>query len=306
MKKIMISLVLLVSTAAAHACDICGCGVGGNYIGILPEFHKHVFGLRYRYNTLQTHLGTGGSITYLTSLEKYQTLELWGGWTIGKKIRLMATVPYAFNERTNQGITQSKNGVGDISVSGYYQLLNKAHTTAGGKMLMQTLWLGAGIKLPAGKYTAADKQNTSQHTNLFQLGTGSTDFMLQGMYDIRLQDAGFNISANYKMNTVNKYQYNYGNKLSSSAQFYYKWRFKKQLTLAPNAGLLYEAAKKDIDSKVPVDVSGGHLLMGTAGLETSYKKISVGAVYQTPFSQNLANEIVKARARVMLHVSISL
>lgn len=306
MKKIIFALLFSICFFAGKACDICGCGVGGNYIGILPEFHKHVFGLRYRYNALQTHLGNGGSITYLTSLEKYQTLELWGGWNIGKKIRLMAVIPYAFNERSNQGISQSKNGPGDITVSGFYQLLNKHRTTGNGKMLTHTLWLGAGIKLPAGKYTAADKQNTSQNTNLFQLGTGSTDFTLQGMYDIRLQDAGFNLSANYKMNSANKYKYNYGNKLSTSAQFYYKWRVKNQVTLAPNAGMMFESARKDIDNKIKVDVSGGRLLLGTIGLESSFKKVSLGAVWQKPLSQNLANGIVKANSRVMVHVSFSL
>ncbi|MCX6318001.1 MAG: transporter [Bacteroidetes bacterium] len=306
MKKLTIVISFLTAASSSSACDICGCGVGGNYIGILPDFAKHVAGLRYRYNALQTHLGTGGSITYLTSLEKYQTLEFWGGWTIGKKVRLMASIPYAINERTNQGITRSKNGLADVTLSGYYQLLNKMKTTGRGKMLMQTLWLGAGIKLPAGKYTAADKQNTSQQTNLFQLGTGSTDFLMQGMYDIRLHDAGLNITASYKMNTANRYAYNYGNKLSTSAQFYYKWRIKKKLTLAPNAGIASEHAKKDIDDKVVVDLSGGRMWMGTVGTEASYEKISVGAVYQTPFSQHLANDVVKARAKLMVHMSIRL
>ena len=76
--------------------------------------------------------------------------------------------------------------------------------------------------------------------------------------------------------------------------------------IAPNAGVQYEKGKTDVDNDVLVTVSGGNLLMGTAGLETAYKKIAIGANFQTPFSQNLANGIVKANNRVMVHVSLAL
>ena len=289
----------------ADACDICGCGVGGNYAGILPEFHKQIIGLRYRYNSLKTHLGVGGVNTYLTTQEFYRTAELWGGWNIRKKIRLMVSLPYAFNKRENQAQSKTKNGMGDASSSVYYQALNSRRNVSN-KLLLQTLWLGAGIKLPTGEYINADKQNTSQNNNLFQLGTASVDFTLNAMYDIRLQDAGLNISAGYKINTANKYRYCYGNKFSSTALAYYKLRVKKKFTLAPNAGIMYEQSKKDIDDHIAVDVSGGHLLVGTVGIETAFKKISVGANWQTPFSQNLANGIVKSNNRGMVHLSFLL
>lgn len=306
MKKIALIFFISFCFTKAIACDICGCGVGGNYIGILPEFHKHIVGIRYRFNSLKTHLGIGGAPTYLTTAETYQTAEWWGGWSIGKKLRLMAAIPYGFNERNNQGIRKSKNGLGDIAVTGYYQLLNNKQTVFTKNLLVQTLWIGAGIKLPTGKYTAADKQNAAQNTNLFQLGTASTDFTLNAMYDVRVQDAGLNISAGYKINTANKYQYNYGNKLNGTAQLYYKFRIKNKCTLAPNAGIMYERSKKDIDNKIAVDVSGGNLVVGTLGIETGFKKAAIGASWQTPVSQSLANGFVKAGNRAMLHLSFLL
>lgn len=306
MKKIFLVILVSFFFAESYACDICGCGVGGNYIGILPDFYKHIFGLRYRYNSLRSHIGAGGSTTYLTSNERYHTAELWGGWNLGKKFRVMASVPYAFNERENQGVSKSKNGIGDISVSGYYRLFNDKRTAFSKKLLVQTLWIGGGIKLPTGKYIPADKLNTTQSTNLFQLGTASYDFSLSAMYDLRLQDAGLNVSATYKINTINKYDYSYGNKLSTSVQLYYKVRVKNKVTLAPNAGIMYEYSKKDIDNKISVDVSGGDLLLAGAGLEAVFKKMAVGASWQTPLSQNLANGFVKANNRVMVHVSFLL
>lgn len=293
-------------SAKTDACDICGCGVGGYYIGVLPEFHKHIFGLRYRYNSLKTHIGAGGSTTYLTASERYQTAELWGAWNLGKKFRIMASVPYAYNERKNQGVNRSKNGIGDISVNGYYQVFNDKRTVFTKKLLVQTFWIGGGIKLPTGKYASADKQSTANNANLFQLGTASYDFLLHAMYDLRIQDAGLNVSASYKMNTANKYDYSYGNKFSAATQLYYKWRIKNKFTIAPNAGVSYENSKKDIDSKIVADISGGRLLLGTLGFETTFKKIALGANWQTPLTQNLANGTVKANNRMMLHVSFLL
>ncbi len=306
MKKfILLAAIVIMCGSDLKACDICGCGVGNSYIGILPDFSKHIFGLRFRYNSLLTHVGVGGSTSYLTTKEYYRTMELWSGWNIGKKFRVMAAIPYSFDERLNQGVKKTKDGLGDISLSGYYQLINSRKTT-GSKLLVQSLWVGAGIKLPSGKYNPVDKSNTTESANLFQLGTGSTDFTINAMYDVRLQDAGISASANYKINTTNKHDYSYGNKVSLNAQAYYKFRIFNTFTLAPNAGVMYEQSKKDTDNKFLADLSGGNLLMGTLGAEITFNKVSIGGNFQTPFSQNLANGIIKANNRAMVHVSFLL
>ena len=218
----------------------------------------------------------------------------------------MAALPYGFNQRQNQGNTLSKNGLGDISISAYYQLVNNKHTLGNNQLLVQSLWVGGGIKAATGQYNPKDKNPANNNANLFQLGTGSTDFNLGAMYDIRLQDAGINLTANYKLNTTNKYAYQYGNKFNTNAQVYYKISMGKNITVAPNAGIQYETAATDRDNDFKVTVSGGNLLLGTVGVESSIGRIAVGANFQTPFSQNLANGIVKANDRMMVHVGIAL
>jgi len=302
----LLMLLLLLSPFTSMACDICGCGVGNNYIGILPEFNKKIIGLRYRYSSMFTHVGVDGTFTYLTTKEKYNTVELWGGWNITKNIRFMASVPYNYNERSNQGITNTKNGLGDITVNGFYQLIHSRKNVFSNKLLVQSLWVGGGIKLPTGKYNPLDKSSSNETANLFQSGTGSVDFSVNAMYDIRLQDAGINVSSSYKINTANKYDYTYGNKFSSSAQAYYKFRLKDIVTIAPNAGVVYEKAQKDEDKEFAVDISGGNLFLTTVGMETTFKKFSVGGSWQKTISQNLANGIIKANNRVMVHLAVIL
>lgn len=303
MKNKMLLFIITLFTNQGFACDICGCGAGGSYIGILPDFSKHIAGLRYRSNTMTTHLGVDGAITYLTTQEQYNTTEAWGGWTIGEKVRLMATIPYGFNEKTNQGITKRKNGIGDITASAFYQLINNRKTVFNTNLLMQSLWLGGGIKLPTGKYSATDTKTGSNDANLFQLGTGSYDFNLTAMYDIRLQDAGINLMGNYRITTANGYNYQYGNKCNINVQAYYKFRIASRYILAPNTGIQYETAQTDLYSGFDVAVSGGNILMGTIGVETVLKKISLGANYRPPLSQQLAKGIIKADGRWMAHLS---
>ncbi|WP_342354899.1 transporter family protein [Pedobacter suwonensis] len=303
-KKTLIWVFLMALGFPSLACDICGCGVGSYYIGILPEYNKRFLGLRYQYKSLHTHLGPQGERTPLTADETYQSAELWGGWNFGKKFRVLAFVPYNFNQRKSQEANGTKNGMGDIAVMGYYNLFN--HTgTLGEKLLVQSLWVGAGIKVPTGKYEPAERLAVQESPNNFQLGTASTDFTVNAAYDIRYNDLGLNLNANYKINTENQYAYRYGNKFTANALVYYKFRIAHSVTVAPNAGLLYETADKDVENKkYMVDVSGGYSLSAVAGLEVAMKGLSIGANYQNIRSQDLAGGRAYAGNRLMVHMSI--
>lgn len=301
MKKMILLFIALTACKLAVACDICGCGVGSYYIGLLPDFKQRFAGLRYQYKTMRSHLGPGGSTSYLTTDETYQTAELWGGWNIGKKFRVLGFVPLNFSERSNQGISKSKTGLGDIAVAGYYQVFSKMQTL-NSKLLVHSLWVGGGFKLPTGKYEPAERKENEDSPNNFQLGTASVDFTLNAMYDIRLMDLGLNTNISYKLNTRNKYDYQYGNKFTANLLAYYKLRPLKDLSISPNAGILYETADKDTE-QIKVDVSGGYTLMGTAGIELSFKQYAIGGNFQPVLSQELAGIKVKAGNRAMVHLT---
>lgn len=302
--KKLLAILFLFGPAMVQACDICGCGVGSYYIGILPEYNKRFIGLRYQHKTLQTHLGPYANVTPLTAEETYQTAELWGAWNLGKRFRILAFVPYNINQRTAQTGNGDKSGLGDIAAMGYYNVFTKS-TTVSNKLLVQSLWLGAGIKLPTGKYEPGERLAVQESPNNFQLGTASTDFTFNAAYDLRLNDLGINVNVNYKVNTENSYQYRYGNKLTTNALLYHKFRLFHKFTIAPNAGILYETATKDIENqKYEVAVSGGYSSSLVTGAEFAFNKFSFGANYQTVVAQNLANNRAKAGNRLLLHISV--
>jgi hypothetical protein len=298
--RLMTFIVLLLVNGYAMACDICGCGIGGNYIGLLPEFQKNIIGIRYKYNHLTSHLGPNGTQTYLTTQEHYKTVELWGAWQLNKW-RISASLPYSFNQRQKSRSTEAKGGLADATFLGQYNIYNHRTILPNEHLFVQSIWLGLGVKIPTGTYTASDNTTSSQNLNLFQLGTGSTDLLISAMYDIRLQDHGFNVNANYKINGTNNAAYSYGNKCNVIGNYYYKIRVLGKYTLTPNLGLLYETSTLDNDGAFKVDVSGGHVLMGSLGCEMAFGQYGVGMNYQIPIQQNLAKQIVAADNRLMVH-----
>lgn len=286
------------------ACDICGCGAGNSYIGIIPDFAKRMAGLRYRYNAMLSHVGVDGTTTYLTTKENYQILDLWGAVKLGSKFKLMFTLPVNFNERENQGIVRHKSGIGDASVFGYFKLLEN-QSKIGKKLLEQTIWIGGGIKLPTGKYNPQDKSSGSENANLFQLGTGSVDYNLAVSYNAKIKDIGLNISGIYKINTENKYGYKYGDRFSFTSQVFYRKTLNNSFAIAPNLGFQYEYSYLDKDKELKTPVSGGTLSLGTVGFEITKGKIALGTNYQTPLLQDMALGIVKAKSRFMFHLGFA-
>ncbi len=304
-KKVVILFFISVVSVSVMACDICGSGVGGSYIGILPEFKKRFIGLRYQQNGLISHLGPGGSNSYLTATETFQVMEFWGAVNISKRFRIAGFVPVNFIRRSSQQAVEKEQGLGDITAIGYYQLLNKQQTLRN-KLLVQSLWIGTGIKLPVGRFNPEDKNMLQSSQNTFQLGTGSLDFSIHTMYDIRFQNIGINTNLSYKANTRNKYAYRYGNKFTGNVLAYYKISTGKKSGIAPNAGLLFETSAKDWKTRdIHVWETGGRSLMRTVGMELNWEKISIGLNWQAPVYQELGEGKLKAKNRAMIHLSIS-
>lgn len=305
MKRLFVIISFIIIQNSLYACDICGCGVGNYYIGILPTFKKNMIGARYQSSVLYSHLKPDRSFSYLTTKERFHIAEVWGAFNVGKKVRIMGMIPWNFIDRYQGGKHTNKSGMGDMAFLGHYQIMQK-RKQYGTKIHAHALWLGSGLKLPTGKYEVEEKNVRDNIQNTFQLGSGSVDLMLNLMHDYRIMDFGMNTNLTYKINGSNKDQYRYGNKLTVNTQLYYKIRSKKGLSMAPNTGIIFEASKKDCNKLQEVDISGGKSLLGTIGLESNIGNISWGANWQKPLYQNLALGSVEGRNRVMIHLSFTL
>lgn len=302
MKKIIISTVFLLGCLnTISACEICGCSTGNYYIGLLPQFSHKFMGVRYQFRSFKTTITNNPN---QFSNDYFKTVEVWGGWNIGKKLQLLAILPYNFIHQVTDDGKVNKQGIGDIAVMANYKLFDNNTVTARKRAFMQQLWLGFGIKLPTGKFRIEDISEEIAAKANTQLGTASTDFMLNAMYNAKINKVGINTNVAYKLNTGNSDKYTFGNKFSANSFVYYAIQ-KKSVSILPNIGLLYENNQENKLFTRTVAQTGGHLFASSAGVEVTVKAITIGVNAQLPVSQNFSNGQTVSKLRGMAHVTFS-
>ena len=296
MKKFLSAFVVCVGLISTNACEICGCGVGNYYIGILPQFSHKFLGVRYNFNRFQTRL-TSDPTQF--SNDFYQTVELWGGWNIGKRFQILGIVPFNFNHQESDEGTTDLKGLGDVAFLANYKLID-----ANGNNTSQQLWIGAGVKFPTGKFTIDPNNPDVAAVANSQLGSGSTDFILNTMYNVRIGKLGINTAVNYKINTANQEEYKFGNKFLASSFVFYPLMVSS-VVVSPNFGLLYEHTEQSALSGGKIDLTGGRILQGSIGAEISIGRTAIGFNAQLPVAQNFAENQTKAKVKGMVHVSFA-
>ena len=289
-KKIVVLLVSILFSFASIACDICGCSSSGYHLGILPQFKKNFIGLKYNYRHFSSQHLISEELYILgeKSTEKFQSAEVWGRMYVGKKLQLIFILPFNHFVQNEEGAKRVASGLGDITLAANYTVYNDATNIH--KKFKQTLLAGAGVKLPTGKFNGAsdgDELNPSMNA-----GSGSTDFLLNGIYTCRYGKLGLNTDLNYRMNTANTDEFKFGNRLTSAIKFFYWKDLDKKTTLLPNAGFLFERANADQHYDGKLKYSGGDITYLTVGTEAYIGKISLGATFNHPLTQHLARGLV--------------
>ncbi|UII25704.1 transporter [Fulvivirga maritima] len=235
------------------------------------------------------------------SHDTYSQVELWGRFYLTERLQVFAFVPYGYNDMDGTEQVVSNSGLGDISVMANYMLVNTGDDD--GKTFKHTLMVGGGVKLPTGDSDMKDRGELVNPN--FQLGTGSTDFMVNSIYTIRYQKIGLNAETGYKINTRNSDDYLFGNQFHASAQFFY-WQNIGDFSFLPNVGTYFESAESHEEGKIKNENTGGNALLLSTGLETYYKKFTVGFNYKHPLSQDFnSDDIASIESKSRMMVSLT-
>jgi hypothetical protein len=304
MQKLFISIALLLCCMGSlSACDMCGCASGAGYFGILPLYQSNFIGLRYQYSRylsrpLPSILGNEAG----NSRQTYYSTELWGRFYPSRRLQILADVPYKTNLQEENGSRYRISGLGDISVIADYALINSGDTS-NSNALQQLLQLGGGVKAPTGDFnTIPEGQDLSPG---IQNGTGSWDFLLNAIYTLRYKSMGLSADMTLKHNSFNANDLKFGDRLSSSLKAFY-WKKKGQFSFLPNAGLLYDYGKTDIQNNFYQEYSGGYSLCSVLGMDVYYKKVSLGLTWQQPLSQYLSLGYVQSGPRCLLDFTLKI
>lgn len=257
--------------AESKAQSCCATGSGCNY-SVLPDLDKHMVGLRWTYSQYENrNFSLIPEQNGIKNHEMVNTVEAFGRFNLPKRFQLSVFVPVSFIHQYSALSDTHDRGLGDMSLLAQYQILNPAKFSKG--RVKHQLRAGVGIKLPTGRYKTSknDLYNTS-----VQLGSGSTDVLLNLVYTLSYRKMVMNARAAYKINTVNKYGFRFGDKAETGARFSYIVKAGK-ITLMPMAGVAYTFTQNNYNHHQPVYESYAHLFTATVGLEAYVKHFAFSA-----------------------------
>ncbi len=303
MRKLSLIIVSLFLLTRSYACPFCGCGGGNLYMGLLPDFKSVFISIRYHYSQYHTTLlsdPTQFSDNY------YNIAELYSGVNLGKKFQILGFIPYYQNKQVDDDGTTTPHGLGDITLLGQYKLFGTTTPLRAHRFFEQQLWIGAGLKLPTGSFNVnVNDPNTTVADINAQLGTGSTDFLINTLYSARIQNFGINASVNYKMNGINRSDYKYGNRFTGNLIGYYRIS-GRTTAISPNLGVDYENIAGNLLHSSKVRYTGSQQTNAIIGVEINVRKIGFGINAQLPVIQNFAEGQTRLKFKSMAHITVAL
>ena len=301
-KYLSTAMLALLFANYSYGCDFCGCAPGGNYTGIFPQFSKNILGVRHRYQSFnhpRTALNYNGESRVLTDV--YRTTEIWGRFYPHPRIQLFVFVPYRSHERTESLRSTVIDGIGDISAMANYAVINTGDSL--GRAFRHTLLVGAGVKLPTGKYQQRDADRTMLPAQ-FQIGTGGYTLSANVNYTLRYENLGINSDLSFRHNTANEWGYRFGAQTAATANVFY-WINAGKTAILPSAGLAWEYYERDTEFDRAKEVTGGEVVLANAGVDLYFPRFFVQASAQKPLDQNLPFAQPKGKLRLTVSVAFT-
>ncbi|MBP6039539.1 MAG: transporter [Flavobacterium sp.] len=285
------------SNTLLEDCDACGCSASGGSMGFASMLNTNFIGIRYFNQSYKSTDGLYSNSPWYT--ENFNTIQVWARFPVVKNFQVSALLPYHFHNRETASGKQSISGVGDATVLGMYKIYQ---THKDSTVLVHTLQLGGGVKIPFGKF---DQANNGSVNPSYQVGTGSWDFLFATEYVVKRKQFGLNTMLNYVIKTENEKQYRFGNQFNYATTFFYLYE-KDKYSIAPQLGFAGEVYENNYQLGQKVRNTAGDIFMGKLGFEIGKDKFSLGANVMLPIQQNLTGGNVEANYRWSLNLNYSL
>lgn len=178
-----------------------------------------------------------------SSAETFSTTHIEARYYINRRSFLMVNLPFAFNERiTSDTLNMNEIGLGDLILSGGYQLYNSKLFKPDAK-LKHIVILQGGVRVPTGVSDRFNEINEAEPHSL--PGYGSIGFLFSGLYWLEVEGFQLGLSGYYTLNRENKYTYRFGNLIQSNLQVRYHLPFVSVFDAIPQTGLIWLSQNQD-------------------------------------------------------------
>ncbi|MFN0035237.1 MAG: hypothetical protein ACKVUS_09225 [Saprospiraceae bacterium] len=295
--RFLVAAAIVFVPVFVSACDICGCAGGGNSLGLLPLVQRHFVGFRWQSQVFRT-IAHGSEPN---SSETFRTLDFWGRWHPNRRVQLIANLPYQYTERHfDDGTSLHANGMGDAALLIQIALLDPKKQSF--RDWGHTLQIGGGIKFPTGKNKLTDTESNVL-TPALQPGTGSTDYLISGLYALRRGDWGASLDATARLMGKSNLGNQAGNRANIGMRGFWTKNVGKTAFL-PFAGILLDARDADRENGKWQSDTGGWAAFGMVGAEVFRGDLSFGLGWQIPIASNFSNGKVSPKTRFNASVAL--
>ncbi|MBC8047983.1 MAG: hypothetical protein H7Y00_14390 [Fimbriimonadaceae bacterium] len=286
--KLFLCFLLLVVSGRMLSCNTCGCSLSGNTLGINAQYLQNFIGITYY---RQFFKQTDGLDLNINSESIYSEIALRGGYKIYPWWQITAIVPYKINSFSSaeNGSDKKINGAGDISLVNSFVVLNTADSLM--KNYRHQLTLQTGVELPTGKFASA--YLSEDFPVSLSAGSGSYDISAGFIYTLQYKTWSLQTQGNYILNTKNKEQYAFGDRMQTSV-LASKSISAKKFAVAPFAGMEYNKIFADTKYTFEQEGTAANILQAKCGAEIYYNDLVLGASGAFPVKAHFDEHVVSA------------
>lgn len=271
-------LIVIITISNIYACDQCGCSIAGSYNNITGYAHNNYFMLKSSY--YQFSKVTADNPSQSTMFE----LGFFAGYNITNRLHLLAFIPYkynVFNGSAEPALFKTK-GFGDATLlSNYTIFTNKNDVMA---KFTHTLSIKAGIELPTGNFI--DDYRVLKVPAMVSTGSGSIDWHTGLRYIYKRKNTTLIGDYAYKLNTINKSEYQFGNQQSLSLIAAQRFMHANNV-FTPYVGFTAEQDGIDNYHKLEQHGTDGETVILNSGFEFGFKNYIAGIAADIPIYSTL-------------------
>lgn len=273
-----------------YSCDVCSSSGQMHDMGFNARILQSYIGLRYQYRHYISSPHDKQISADLRSNEHFHQTALMGKWAWRKHWHTSVYIPFFFNYRNYGQVYQHAKGLADIQCMQYFipiiqQKIGRQHS-------LQLTWiLGAGIKMPTGKYNALQDFNILPAN--MQTGSGTFDALAHSMIILQNQQLSLQAEFNAKFNQQNKFDYKMGNSIQCQVTLGKSIGLKKQQLYIFTASQ-FEHTKQDKQFDALILPTGGELLQQKLGIQYLRDHVQLGMFVSIPIYQKLSAGYVHA------------